>query len=73
MSREAFEIAESQLRRAVWLNPYEPRFKQHLAWCLYRTARYAEAKEWAEEALKQQPDDPDGRRLLERIRRREAE
>lgn len=36
MSREAFGIAESQFRRAVWLNPYEPDFQNHLAWCLYK-------------------------------------
>ena len=44
VSREAFEVAESELRRAIWLNPYEPQFKVHLAWCLYRQKRYAEAR-----------------------------
>jgi Flp pilus assembly protein TadD len=39
----ACEIAESQFRRAIWLNPFEPRFKVHLAWCLYKEARHAEA------------------------------
>ena len=39
----AFQIAEKQMRRAVWLNPFEPRFKIHLAWCLYRQGRYADA------------------------------
>jgi thioredoxin-like negative regulator of GroEL len=45
VEREAFEVAEAQLRRAVWLNPYEPRFKVHLAWCLCRQKRYSEARE----------------------------
>ena len=70
VSREAYEIAESQLRRAIYLNPYERRFKRHLAWCLYKMGRYTEAKEWAEKALAQAPDAPDARRLLEVIARR---
>jgi len=49
VSREAFEVAEEQLRRAVWLNPYEPRFKVHLAWCLCREKRYADARTWIEQ------------------------
>ena len=43
VSREAYEIAETQFRRAIWLNPFEPRFKAHLAWCLYRQGRHADA------------------------------
>ncbi len=49
VSREAFQVAEAQLRRAVWLNPYEPRFKVHLAWCLCREKRYGEARKWLEQ------------------------
>jgi tetratricopeptide (TPR) repeat protein len=49
VSREAFRQAEAMLRRAVWLNPYEPRFKVHLAWCLCRENRYAEARTWIEQ------------------------
>ena len=49
ISREAFQVAESELRRAVWLNPYEPRFKVHLAWCLYQQKRYPEAHQWMAE------------------------
>ncbi len=52
----AFEIAESQLRRAIWLNPFEPRFKVHLAWCLYKEARHAEALAWLAEAPDAEPD-----------------
>jgi len=36
LSCGAYELAASQFRRAVWLNPYEPRFKEHLAICLSR-------------------------------------
>ena len=44
LSRGAYKIAESQLRRAVWLNPYEYRFVCHLAWCLYKQGRFHEAQ-----------------------------
>ena len=43
LERGAFEIAETQFRRAVWLNPFEPRFEMHLAWCLYKQGRHADA------------------------------
>ena len=39
----ALEIAEQQLRRAIWLNPFEPAFRRHLALCLRRQGRHAEA------------------------------
>lgn len=69
MSREAFWIAETQFRRAVWLNPFEAEFKNHLAWCLYRQNKIAEAREWAQKAMDQQ-DDPNTRMLLELIERK---
>ena len=43
LERGAFEIAETQFRRAVWLNPFEPRFKTHLAWCLHKQGRHTDA------------------------------
>jgi len=43
LGRGAYEIAESQFRRAIWLNPFEQRFKTHLAWCLYKQGRHADA------------------------------
>ena len=46
---EAFKVAESEFRRMIWLNPFEPRFKVHLAWCLFRQKRYAEARQWMDE------------------------
>jgi len=70
LSREMFGVAESQFHRAVYLNPYEPRFKQHLAWCLHKQGKDAEAWEWIEKALAQNCDDPDSRYIEARIRER---
>ena len=43
LGRGALEIAETQFRRAIWLNPFEPSFKAHLAWCLYKQGRHDDA------------------------------
>lgn len=56
MSREAFKIAEDEFRRAIWLNPYEPIFKEHLALCLFRQKRYEEALKQISEVLKENPE-----------------
>lgn len=45
IEREAYSIAEAELRRAIWLNPYDSSFKLHLAFCLYRQKRFEEARE----------------------------
>ena len=66
VKRGAYGFAAPQLRRAIWLNPYEPLFKQHLAWCLYKQGDYRQAKEWTLKALEQQ-EDQDARRLLRLI------
>ena len=75
--REAFEIAEGQFRRAIWLNPYEVAFKAHLAWCLYKQGRLEEAADWAAQALRQKPGDRESLEVQEcihqAVRRREAE
>lgn len=63
MARELYDIAETQLRRAVWLNPYEPKFKEHLAWCLYQQRRYKEAREWIAQVLAQPPVSEEAERL----------
>jgi Flp pilus assembly protein TadD len=42
VSREAYEIAIHCFRRAIWLNPFEPEFKKHLAYCLYKLEQNAE-------------------------------
>jgi len=67
VSRKAYRIAETQFRRAIWLNPYEPAFKQHLAVCLYKDGRYREARKWITEALEQQSDNPENRKILKLI------
>ena len=67
MCRGALGIAESQFRRAVWLNPYEPAFKAHLAECLYRRHDYAEARNWAAQALEQDSGNAGCRELLRMI------
>jgi tetratricopeptide (TPR) repeat protein len=67
LGKEMFEVAESQFHRAAYLNPYEPAFKQHLAWCLYKRGRYTEAKEWIEKAIQQQPDDADSKHILSKV------
>lgn len=53
MRRESYLIAESQFRRAIWLNPFEPVFKAHLAFCLYMLGNFSEAKDWAEKTMEQ--------------------
>lgn len=70
LSREMFGVAESQFKRAIYLNPYEPNFKQHLAWCLYKQGYCDEAKEWIEKALAQRPDDSDSGFILSKIEER---
>ena len=57
LERGAFEIAESQFRRAVWLNPYEPHFKAHLAWCLFKQDRLVEARVCLEGVPESQRDE----------------
>ncbi len=57
LGREAFELAESQFRRAVWLNPYEPVFKVHWAMSLIRLNRMHEARLVLFEVLQAHPDD----------------
>jgi len=64
MNCGAFDVAESQLRRAVWVNPYEARFKAHLAWCLYKQGRFDEAKDWAGQSLDQDPDNTNAKMVL---------
>jgi tetratricopeptide (TPR) repeat protein len=64
---EALEIAESQFRRSIWLNPFEPLFKQHLAWCLFMQERFAEAREWILQALQAEPNHPERKQILQLI------
>jgi len=64
LTREAYEIAESEFRRAIWLNPYEPSFPTHLAWCLYKQEKYKEAQEWIEKVLSVKPDHTEAQTLF---------
>ncbi|NCF87985.1 MAG: tetratricopeptide repeat protein [Verrucomicrobiaceae bacterium] len=50
--------AESTIKRAIALFPYEPGFWSHLAWVYYQEGAYARAREPAEKALTMAPDDP---------------
>jgi tetratricopeptide (TPR) repeat protein len=70
--RGAGRLAESQFRRAVWLNPFEPEFKIHLAECLYRSKQYEEATKWVNQALEQQPDHQGAQNLKRWIAERAA-
>ena len=64
---ESLELAESELRRAAWLNPFEPRFMKHLAWCLYKKGALSEAHECISKALASKPDDAQSRQILDLI------
>ena len=71
LSRGAYKIAESQFRRAVWLNPFEYRFVCHMAWCLYKQGRYKEAKECIKQAdIKYTETDDEARMIIERIKQK---
>ena len=72
MDRDAHHTAEQQFRRAVWLNPYEPEFKVHLAWCLYQQHRDSEALTVVNEAIEQMPQHPTAEKLRELIRARQT-
>ena len=67
IDREALHTAETQFRRAVWLNPFEPEFRLHLAGCLFQQKRNQEAREWVVQAIEMVPDRQDARELLRLI------
>jgi len=67
LRREMFEAAESQFRRAIYLNPFESAFVQHLAWCLHRQRREEEAIVAIDQALSMKPEDTDARVAREKI------
>jgi len=54
---DALPSAESELRRAVWLNPYEWQFKYHLACCLFRKKEYEEAGELTQSILRERSEE----------------
>jgi Flp pilus assembly protein TadD len=69
----AYAVAESELRRAIYLNPFEARFKAHLAWCLHKSGRSEEAQSWMIEARNQVPSDPYVESLAKQISGSETE
>ena len=73
LQKEMFEVAESQFKRAAYLNPYQPRFSQHLAWALYKQFKYTEAKTAILEALAKKPEDKDNRYILSKIEEKLAQ
>ncbi len=56
LGRGALELAESQFRRAVWLNPYEPAFKVHWAIALIQMGLMDKARDLLEEILHENPN-----------------
>jgi hypothetical protein len=67
LEREMFEVAISQFKRAIYLNPYEVRFKKHLAWCYYKYEKYTEAMQAVLAALEQKPDDKETAEIKKHI------
>ena len=63
LGRDALELAESQFRRAVWLNPYEPWFKLHWATALLALKRMDEAKRLLSELATDGPCTGEARKL----------
>jgi len=68
LERGAYAIAEAELRRANWLNPYEVVFLANLAWCLFKQKRYDEALAYADEVTARGPSNPQILDLVKRIR-----
>jgi tetratricopeptide (TPR) repeat protein len=63
LARDALAIAEKSFRRAIWLNPYEPRFVLHLAHAQFRRKRYEEALETLDELNSKWADFKQGEEL----------
>jgi len=72
LTREAYEIAESEFRRAIWLNPCEPSFQAHLAWCLYKAGKIPEAQEWIEKVRSEHPDSSEVKTIYKLIADRQG-
>jgi hypothetical protein len=65
---QASGVAERFFRHAIWLNPYEPRFRLHLAHVLKRQKRYMEILETLDELHDGWPDFGEGEGLRETVR-----
>lgn len=68
-SRGAPNLAEPLLRRAIYLNPFEPLFVAALAVSLFKQGKLEEAKARIEEALSRRPAAPDFERIQRDIER----
>jgi len=69
LGKEAFGVAERSFRRAIWLNPYEPRFVLHLAHALFRQKRHEEALEVLKDLELNWPEYEKGKELHHTIRK----
>ena len=67
LAKEAHRIAERSFRRAIWLNPYEPRFVLHLAHALLHQKRHEEALATLDELRDGWPGFQEGEALRETI------
>jgi predicted Zn-dependent protease len=67
LKKEVFDIAEEEFKRAIYLNPYEPVFSQHLAWAYFKQKRFKEARDIIATSLETKPDDKDSQYILQRI------
>jgi cytochrome c-type biogenesis protein CcmH/NrfG len=66
----AYAIAEGLFRQAVWLNPYNPKFRIHLAASLYEQRRFREAIDLLTGVLQDSRADAAAQRLLQMCERR---
>lgn len=65
---KAYDLAESEFQRAVYLNPYEVNFKIHLSLCCIKLNRILEAEKIANEVMGNEPDNAKALELLEYIK-----
>jgi len=65
---KAYELAESEFQRAVYLNPYEVNFKIHLSLCCIKLNQMQEAENIAKEVMENEPDNAKALELLEYIK-----
>jgi len=70
MACEAYAQAELFFRRAIWLNPYEPHFRVHLAHSLIEQENCAEAAQILRSVLSDAPEFPPALTLLQSCERR---
>ncbi len=68
-----YEIAENEVRRAIWLNPYEIRFKINLAWFLCKLKKTGEAEDLVLTILKESPDNTEAKKIMEFIDQQKKE